>query len=144
MPIWPARRIGLAASNRSRTSCQVSAFWLKALPAESAITNHPIPNFVTTRCIETSLTDGTSFATCKAIFIAQLLDLETTERSTSAKKSSGNDRKIAALPDPTLPETRSRCRTTVTLVSRRIVNGVLKTDRAAWREGGGEVRGVFL
>src|SRR5216684_2915061 len=41
IPICPARKVGFAASNLSRTSCQVSAFWAKPLSAKTAVANNP-------------------------------------------------------------------------------------------------------
>jgi hypothetical protein len=52
MPICPARRVGFAASNLSRTSCHVSAFWAKPLPVETAVSNTPRQNRLTTRCMD--------------------------------------------------------------------------------------------
>jgi hypothetical protein len=41
MPICPALRVGLEASNLSRTSCHVSALWAKALSPKAATRNNP-------------------------------------------------------------------------------------------------------
>src|SRR5208282_1760421 len=54
MPIWPARRVGFAASNFARISCQESAVCAKPLSIKAKARNSPEHDRIIARCMRAS------------------------------------------------------------------------------------------